>query len=128
MEIKYCWRCRMDIPMLDKEESKIASELYAEGFQEFKRSKKISESCWSIIITLLVLKKQNLMLSCTILLICMVPIAKNAISLIAQNMLHFVQVVVTKDSCAIFSITYKASSYIETSFNADDESLAFAFS
>ncbi|MET3538623.1 hypothetical protein [Chryseobacterium limigenitum] len=41
MKIRYCWRCRMEVPMLDKEESEIASKLYAEGFQEFKRSKKV---------------------------------------------------------------------------------------
>ncbi|WP_267406097.1 MULTISPECIES: hypothetical protein [unclassified Chryseobacterium] len=40
MKIRYCWRCRMDVPMLDKEESKIASKLLAEGFQESKKSMK----------------------------------------------------------------------------------------
>lgn len=43
MKIRYCWRCRMDVPMMDGEEAKIASELYAEGFQEMKRSKKYSK-------------------------------------------------------------------------------------
>ncbi|OOV25057.1 hypothetical protein BXU11_16025 [Flavobacterium sp. LM5] len=33
MEIKYCWRCKMDIPMLDKEEFAIASKLYSKGFR-----------------------------------------------------------------------------------------------
>ncbi|EJL69847.1 hypothetical protein [Chryseobacterium populi] len=28
----------MDVPMLDREESKIASEFYAAGFQEFKQT------------------------------------------------------------------------------------------
>lgn len=40
MKIRYCWRCRMDVPMLDSEEGKIASRLLAEGFQESKRLKK----------------------------------------------------------------------------------------
>lgn len=40
MEIRYCWRCRMDVPMLDEEEGKIASKLLAEGFQEFKTARK----------------------------------------------------------------------------------------
>lgn len=41
MEIKYCWRCKMSVPMLDEEESKIANQFFVEGFQEFKKSKKI---------------------------------------------------------------------------------------
>ncbi len=32
MEIKYCWRCKMDMPMLDKEEFAIASKLYSKAF------------------------------------------------------------------------------------------------
>jgi len=40
MKIRYCWRCRMDVPMLDKEEGEIASKLFAEGFQEIKNSLK----------------------------------------------------------------------------------------
>ena len=40
MKIRYCWRCRMDVPMLDEEEGKIASKLLAEGFQEFKTTRK----------------------------------------------------------------------------------------
>lgn len=28
MEYKYCWRCKMEVPMLDKEEYAIASQLY----------------------------------------------------------------------------------------------------
>lgn len=40
MKIRYCWRCRMDVPMLDEEEGKIASKLLAEGFQEFKTARK----------------------------------------------------------------------------------------
>ena len=36
MEIKYCWRCKMEIPMLDKNEFAIASELYSKGFKVAK--------------------------------------------------------------------------------------------
>ena len=32
MEIKYCRRCKIDIPMLNKEEFAIASKLYSKGF------------------------------------------------------------------------------------------------
>ncbi|MCT4638054.1 MAG: hypothetical protein N4A72_10115 [Bacteroidales bacterium] len=34
MEIKYCWRCKMKVPFLDKEEFKIASDLYSKGFRD----------------------------------------------------------------------------------------------
>lgn len=37
MKIRYCWRCRMEVPMLEGEESKIASQLYAEGFRALKK-------------------------------------------------------------------------------------------
>ncbi|WP_336689988.1 MULTISPECIES: hypothetical protein [unclassified Chryseobacterium] len=40
MKIRYCWRCRMDVPMLDEEEGKIASKLLAEGFHEVKTARK----------------------------------------------------------------------------------------
>ncbi|SDQ06415.1 hypothetical protein SAMN05421664_0260 [Chryseobacterium soldanellicola] len=40
MKIRYCWRCKMDVPMLDEEEGNIASQLYTEGFQEIKKTKK----------------------------------------------------------------------------------------
>jgi hypothetical protein len=33
MKILYCWRCRMDVPMLEGEEGKKAQELYAAGFR-----------------------------------------------------------------------------------------------
>jgi len=36
MEIKYCWRCKMEVPMLDTKEFDIASELYAKGFKILK--------------------------------------------------------------------------------------------
>lgn len=32
MEIKYCWRCKMEIPMLDEKEYAIALRLYGAGF------------------------------------------------------------------------------------------------
>lgn len=56
MKIRYCWRCGMDVPMLDSEEGKIASQLFAEGFQEARKqmkhqSQKTSENCWTIIKT-----------------------------------------------------------------------------
>ena len=38
MQIKYCWRCRMDVPMLNKQQGEIASKLLAEGFQEAKET------------------------------------------------------------------------------------------
>jgi len=46
MKIRYCWRCGMDVPMLDSEEGKIASQLFAEGFQEARKQMKapISEN------------------------------------------------------------------------------------
>jgi hypothetical protein len=33
MEIKHYWRCKMEFPMLDKEEFAIASELYSNRFK-----------------------------------------------------------------------------------------------
>lgn len=33
MKIRYCWRCRMEVPMLEGEEGVLASKLYAEGFK-----------------------------------------------------------------------------------------------
>ncbi|OCK50998.1 hypothetical protein BA768_04230 [Chryseobacterium sp. CBo1] len=42
MKIRYCWRCRKDVPMLDSEEGKVASKLLAEGFKESKRQRKHS--------------------------------------------------------------------------------------
>lgn len=40
MKIRYCWRCRMNITMLDSEEGKIASRLLSEGFQEARKLRK----------------------------------------------------------------------------------------
>ena len=37
MEIKYCWRCKMETPMLNKEEFAIASELYSKGFKKINK-------------------------------------------------------------------------------------------
>lgn len=47
MKIRYCWRCKMDVPMLDSEEGKIASKLLTEGFQEAVKPRKapILENC-----------------------------------------------------------------------------------
>ena len=42
MEIKYCWRCKMDVPMLNKEEYAVASKLYAKGFKVLNKDRKES--------------------------------------------------------------------------------------
>ena len=39
MEIKYCWRCKMEVPMLNKEEFEIASALYQKGFRVLKKDR-----------------------------------------------------------------------------------------
>ncbi|NOU59622.1 hypothetical protein [Marinifilum caeruleilacunae] len=39
MEIKYCWRCKLKVPMLDKEEFKIASKLYSKALKNTKSNK-----------------------------------------------------------------------------------------
>ena len=39
MEIKYCWRCKMEVPMLDSEEYAIASKLYSKGFRVFNKDR-----------------------------------------------------------------------------------------
>ena len=39
MEYKYCWRCKMEVPMLNKEEHSIASKLYAKGFKVMKKDR-----------------------------------------------------------------------------------------
>ncbi len=33
MKVLWCWRCRMEVPMLEKEEAQIAYELYGAGFK-----------------------------------------------------------------------------------------------
>jgi hypothetical protein len=33
MKILWCWRCRMEVPMLEEEEGKKAYELYSAGFR-----------------------------------------------------------------------------------------------
>lgn len=33
MEMKYCWRCKMEVPMLDEEEFAIAFNLYSKGIR-----------------------------------------------------------------------------------------------
>ncbi|CAL2094443.1 hypothetical protein [Tenacibaculum sp. 190524A05c] len=39
MEIKNCWRCKMEVPMLNKEEFEIASALYQKGFRVLKKDR-----------------------------------------------------------------------------------------
>ncbi len=39
MKILWCWRCKMDVPMLDDEEFKIANKLYGELFDPENISK-----------------------------------------------------------------------------------------
>ena len=39
MEIKYCWRCKLEVPMLDKEEFAIVSALYQKGFRVLKKDR-----------------------------------------------------------------------------------------
>jgi len=36
MKIIWCWRCKMDVPMLHDEEFKKAKELYGLGFKNIK--------------------------------------------------------------------------------------------
>lgn len=39
MEIKYCWRCDIKVPMLDRDEFEIASALYSEGFKTVNKDR-----------------------------------------------------------------------------------------
>lgn len=39
MEHKYCWRCKMKVPMLNKEEFAITYELYGKGFKALKKDR-----------------------------------------------------------------------------------------
>lgn len=41
MEYKFCWRCKMEVPMLDKEEHAIASKLYGKGFKILNKDRQI---------------------------------------------------------------------------------------
>lgn len=45
----WCWRCKMEMPMLDEEEFKIVNELYGQGFsaiKEFRQKYNLSlENC-----------------------------------------------------------------------------------
>ncbi|WP_428229653.1 hypothetical protein [Flavobacterium sp.] len=36
MKNLWCWRCKMEVPMLDEEEYKVASQLYRDGFEKGK--------------------------------------------------------------------------------------------
>jgi hypothetical protein len=33
MKVLWCWRCQMDVPMLDEEEFECVSQLYSEGMR-----------------------------------------------------------------------------------------------
>ncbi|MGH1338080.1 MAG: hypothetical protein ACRBFS_18305 [Aureispira sp.] len=37
MKLQWCWRCQLDVPMLDKEEYAKAQQLYRAGFQKRKQ-------------------------------------------------------------------------------------------
>ena len=39
MEIKYCWRCKMEIPMLTDEEYSVAHELFLKGARTFEKDR-----------------------------------------------------------------------------------------
>jgi len=39
MKTLWCWRCKMDVPMLDDDEFKKAKELYSLGFKSAKSDK-----------------------------------------------------------------------------------------
>jgi hypothetical protein len=36
MKVMYCWRCKIDVPMLDEEEFAIVDDLYSQGMQAVK--------------------------------------------------------------------------------------------
>ena len=36
MKVLYCWRCKMDVPMLDEQEFEIAEHLYQYGRKNIK--------------------------------------------------------------------------------------------
>ncbi|WP_264549822.1 hypothetical protein [Flavobacterium sp. N2820] len=44
MKTLWCWRCKMEIPMLNEEEYIIASKLYGESFQKMKTGLSRKES------------------------------------------------------------------------------------
>ncbi len=39
METLWCWRCKMDVPMLDEKEFKKAKELYSLGFKNVEKDR-----------------------------------------------------------------------------------------
>ena len=41
MEMKYCWRCKMEVPMLDSEEHTIASRLYSKGIRTLNKDRQL---------------------------------------------------------------------------------------
>ncbi len=40
MQIMWCWRCKMDVPMLDEEEFAVVSNLYSQGMRATKGFRK----------------------------------------------------------------------------------------
>jgi hypothetical protein len=49
MKVMYCWRCKMDVPMLDEKEFTVISELFSQGMhatKEFRQKYNLpSEGC-----------------------------------------------------------------------------------
>lgn len=44
MKILWCWRCKMEVPMLDDEEYFIVAKLYSDSFQSVKNGSSRDES------------------------------------------------------------------------------------
>lgn len=49
MKTLWCWRCRMEMPMLNEEEYAIARRLYTEGFRNYKHGKTRQEQFKSML-------------------------------------------------------------------------------
>ena len=43
MKNLWCWRCQMEVPMLNEEEYTIASKLYSQGFEKIESGKSREE-------------------------------------------------------------------------------------
>ena len=43
MKNLWCWRCQMEVPMLDEEEYAIAAKLYSQGFEKIESGKSREE-------------------------------------------------------------------------------------
>ncbi|WP_223826753.1 hypothetical protein [Flagellimonas sp. S3867] len=39
--MKYCWRCKMEVPMLDEKEFVIASNLYSKGIRTLNKDRQL---------------------------------------------------------------------------------------